>query len=215
MNGIKYITAKKVNDTIQISDQTLRRLADSGQINSVKTITGKRLYDIDSIVSVNNKRVKGTDQIKKKVCYCRVSSKKQKDDLQRQIDYMRTKYPDHQIYSDIGSGINWNRKDFSKLLSESYNGIITEIVIAHRDRLSRFSFDLLEKIFKLSGTKLVVLDKDKYQSAENELSEDLLSIIHIFNCRQMGKRRYSKSKGRINTDKEDTNLSNKETTETT
>ena len=58
MNGIKYITAKKVNDTIQISDQTLRRLADSGQINSVKTITGKRLYDIDSIVSVNNKRVK-------------------------------------------------------------------------------------------------------------------------------------------------------------
>jgi len=96
---------------------------------------------------------------------------------------MESKYPKHEIYADIGSGINWKRKNFSKLLSESLNGIVTEVVIAHRDRLSRLAFELLENIFKLSGTKLIVLDNTKYQSAEAELSEDLLSIIHIFNCR--------------------------------
>ena len=127
---------------------------------------------------------------------------------------MESKYPDYEIYSDIGSGINRKRPKLSKLLSESFNGIVTEVVVAHRDRLSRFAFELLENFFKLSGTKLIVLDNDKYQSEETELSQDLLSIIHIFNCRQMGKRRY-KTTIINDTNKEDKNISNKKTKKTT
>ncbi len=208
----KYISGKKVKATIGISDQTLRRLADKNKINFVKSVTGKRFYDIDSIISVHNRQNNKEDKIRKKICYCRVSSKKQSYDLQRQITSMQTKYPDYQVYTDIGSGINWKRKSFSKLLSESYNGIIEEIVIAHQDRLSRFAFGLLENIFKLHGTKLTVLNKSKYQSPEQELSEDLLSIIQIFNCKQMGRRRYKRDD--IDTDKKDKSISNDSSSET-
>ena len=210
----KYISGKKVKATIGISDQTLRRLADKNKINFIKSVTGKRFYDIDSIISVHNKKTTQKDKIRKKICYCRVSSKKQDNDLQRQIKSMQSKYPDHEVYTDIGSGINWKRKSFSKLLSESYNGIIEEIIIAHQDRLSRFAFGLLENIFKLHGTKLIVLNKSKYQSPEQELSEDLLSIIHIFNCKQMGRRRYKSIEGdNINTNKKNKNISNDSSSE--
>ena len=69
-------------------------------------------------------------------------------------------------------------------------GIIGEVVVAYKDRLARFGFELIEQIIQKGGGKVVILNNNIYKSSEQELAEDLLAIIHVFNCKQMGKRRY-------------------------
>jgi predicted site-specific integrase-resolvase len=132
---------------------------------------------------------------KKNFLYARVSTRKQMDDLSRQVEYLqRPKYAQYDVIQDIGSGINFKRKGLEAILDACIQGVIGEVVVAHRDRLSRFGFDLIELIITKAGGKITVLDTEKNQSSEQDLSNDLLSIIHIFNCRQMGKRSYSTKK---------------------
>lgn len=196
---IQWITPKKFREQLKISDSTLRRWADAGKVNFITPVSNHRLYDIKSIINTvktdSENDSGGKTDTGKSFCYCRVSSIKQKDDLNRQIQYMQSKFPNHSIVSDIGSGLNWKRHNFRKLVSESIDGNVKEIVIAHRDRLCRFGFEMLEFIFEKCNVKLLVLNNGeltKEHSESTELADDLLSIIHIFNCRQMGKRRYSK-----------------------
>lgn len=74
-------------------------------------------------------------------------------------------------------------------------GNIGTVVVAHRDRLCRFGFELIEQVVQLGGGRIIVDDdSDQHKSSEQELAEDLLSIVHIYSCRQMGKRRYTKVK---------------------
>jgi predicted site-specific integrase-resolvase len=195
---IQWLTPKQLREQLKISDSTLRRWANTGKVNYITPVSNHRLYNLKSIINATKSDHKfdsdGKTDSRKSFCYCRVSSVKQKDDLDRQIQYMRTKFPDHSIVSDIGSGLNWKRHNFRKLVSESINGNIKEIVIAHRVRLCRFGFEMLEFIFEKCNVKLLVLNKGELtaeHSESTELADDLLSIIHIFNCRQMGKRRYS------------------------
>jgi len=127
--------------------------------------------------------------------YARVSSKKQLDDLVRQIDFIKTRRPEYSSYTcitDVASGINFSRKGLSTLLEACLQHTIGEVVVAHKDRLSRFGFDLIELIIRKAGGKLTVIDDEKNKSTEQELSEDLLSIVDIYCCRQMGKRSYKK-----------------------
>ena len=142
---------------------------------------------------------------KRKIAYCRVSSKKQEDDLERQKDFFRTKYPDYELVTDIGSGINWKRKGLKTILESAMQGNLSELMVAHRDRLCRFGFELVEWILERNNVKLSVLDREDHKSPDHDLTDDILSIIHIYSCRQMGKRRYKI--------KEDKNLSNSETEE--
>jgi len=122
-----------------------------------------------------------------------VSSAKQKDDLERQIASLRESHPEHEVVKDIGSGINFKRKGLRSLLERSLEGGLDEVVVAHRDRLCRFAFDLIEWLFTKHGTKLVVLDQDVASpESESEFTEDLLSIVHVFSCRYNGLRRYRK-----------------------
>jgi predicted site-specific integrase-resolvase len=195
---IQWLTPKQLREQLKISDSTLRRWANTGKVNYITPVSNHRLYNLKSIINATKSDHKfdsdGKTDSRKSFCYCRVSSVKQKDDLNRQIQYMQTKFPYHSIVSDIGSGLNWKRHNFRKLVSESINGNIKEIVIAHRDRLCRFGFEMLEFIFEKCNVKLLVLNKGELtaeHSESSELADDLLSIIHIFNCRQMGKRRYS------------------------
>jgi predicted site-specific integrase-resolvase len=140
-------------------------------------------------------------KIKNNYIYARVSTKKQADDLERQIQFIKNKIiengkniDDYIVISDIGSGINFNKKGTDLLLEHALSKSIGEVVIANRDRLSRFGFDLFKAIIKKSGGKLVVLNDDQTKSSEQELAEDLLSIVHIFSCKQMGKRSYKNRK---------------------
>jgi predicted site-specific integrase-resolvase len=130
--------------------------------------------------------------------YARVSSKKQVEDLHRQVEYLQssnTKYIDYTVITDVASGINFKRKGLQTILDSCLQGIVGEIVIAHRDRLCRFGFELLQFIVERSNGKIIVIDDTIDKTTEQILAEDLLSIIHIYSCRKMGKRRYFNSKG--------------------
>ena len=113
------------------------------------------------------------------------------DDLKRQSDFLRRECPDHILVTDIGSGVNWKRKGLQTILEGAIQGRISEVVVAHRDRLCRFAFELLDFLFHSLGVELIVLDKEEGKSNEQELTDDIISIIHIFSCRNMGRRRYS------------------------
>jgi putative resolvase len=86
--------------------------------------------------------------------------------------------------TDIGSGINWKRKGFQKILELAMLGELEEIVVAHRDRLCRFAFELVEFIFQKNNVRLVVLDRNDYKSGEAKLADDILSIVHVYSCRR-------------------------------
>jgi len=200
----EYITTKKAVGLLQITPKTLRIWDKESKIRTIRTPSGIRRYnleDIQNILNSNDSPKEKTKENKQKVCYARVSSQKQMDDLNRQKDFFRTQFPNHLLVTDVASGINWKRKGLQTLLEHSMSGNISEVVVAHRDRLCRFAFELLEWIFNKNGVKLVVLNGNNEQSEDQELADDVLSIIHIYSCRKNGKPRYKKNK-------EDTSLSN-------
>jgi len=187
-----YISTKKARHLLGVTTATLINWDKSGKINTIRTPSGLRLYnskDIQNIIGCDPRFQK-----KRKIAYCRVSSKKQSNDLERQKDFFRTKYPHHELVEDVGSGINWKRKGLKTILESAMSGDISELVVAHRDRLCRFGFELIEWIFERNGVKLTVLDRDEHKSSDQDLADDIISIIHVYSCRQMGKRRYSMSK---------------------
>ena len=195
MDNEKWITTKKTTELLSITTKTLRIWDQEGKIRTIRTPSNQRRYNLSDIQYIINGYNNTTK--KEKICYCRVSSKKQMDDLERQKDFFRSRYPEHILVTDIGSGINWKRKGLKTILDKSMRGDISEVVVAHRDRLCRFAFELLEWIFSTNKVRLLVLNENKEQSSDQELSDDILSIIHVYSCRKMGRRRY---KNKENTD---------------
>ena len=184
----EFITTKESSKILQVTPKTLRIWDKEGKIRTIRTPSNIRRYnleDVQNIVNYNN-----SAKTKEKICYARVSSRKQIDDLKRQEDFFKHKFPIHNLVTDVGSGINWKRKGLKTILDKTMHGDISEVVVAHRDRLCRFAFELLEWIFQRNGVKLVVLNEEKDHSSDQELADDILSIIHVYSCRQMGKRRY-------------------------
>lgn len=128
--------------------------------------------------------------------YGRVSTTKQKRDLENQINVIKqftlargVLVPADNIFSDIGSGMNENRKDLQSLLQKVNNDEIDVIYITHKDRLTRFGFQYLEMICSMHDTKIVCLDAEQDKTFEQELSDDLIAIIHYFSMRFYGKRK--------------------------
>ena len=123
--------------------------------------------------------------------YCRVSSKKQKDDLERQIEavklYISKKYEKFEIIQDIGSGINYNKSGLKKLLELINDEKISRIVVYHKDRLLRFGFELIKNIADMHHVEIEIID-DKEKTDEQELVEDMIQIITVFSCLLHGKR---------------------------
>jgi len=208
----EVLPPRKACKLLGVTAHTLRRWDKEGKIEVVRGSGTQRLYKVGKFLS-NGDRNAPPPLEKEKICYCRVSSAKQKDDLQRQESFMRDQYPNHTIVSDIGSGINWKRKGLQSILEKGFYGKVEEVVIAHRDRLCRFAFGLFQQVFKLFNIKLVVLDDDGECSSEKELYTDVLAIIHVYACRQMGRRNY---KGRKrNKSKESENISDEQSSENT
>jgi len=178
----KYVSISKASEIMGVSPSYLRKLANEGKIEHIKTEGGSRRFDVSGY-STDIKKPCTT------ICYCRVSSQKQKDDLQRQVGFMQEKFPDAKIVKDIGSGINFHRQGLNSILEQSLSGTPIKLVVAHKDRLCRFGCDLIEQIIKRSGGELVVLNNTAL-SPEQELTQDLCSIIHVFSCRLHGLRKY-------------------------
>ena len=194
----KFVSPREACKILGIHDRTLRGWAKDGKIPFARTPNGYRRYDVEAYLN--------QEKSPKLVCYCRVSSPKQKEDLARQVDFMKGEYPDAEIIKDIGSGINYKRKGLLAILERAMSGEQLKIVVAHKDRLARFGFDLINWLLDKNGSELVVLQRTEL-SPEREFVEDLLAVVHVFSCRLYGLRKY---KNKI---KEDTGLSDAEPSE--
>ena len=190
-----FISTSKAKEILGVSLKTLTRWDKSGKLRATRNPSGRRMYNLKH-VEIASGKYNDSDK-KQKICYCRVSSKKQMDDLNRQENFLREKFPGHKLVTDIGSGLNWKRKGLKTILGLAMQGHISEVVVAHRDILCRFAFELLEWIFETNGVKLIVLDEDKEKSKDEELANDILSIINDYSCRKMGSRKYKNKKDTV------------------
>jgi len=176
-----YVSSRIAQKELGVHANTLRSWANNGKIDYIRTHSGQRKYNVQKYLGKHTQATR--------IVYCRVSSSKQKDDLRRQVEFMQDKYPEAEIVEEIGSGLNYKRKGLKAILERAMQGERIELVVAYRDRLTKFGFELIEWILEKNGGKLVVLDQSIF-SPEQELTKDLLSILHIFSARLHGLRSY-------------------------
>ena len=117
-----------------------------------------------------------------------MSSKKQSEDLERQINYLKEIYPEFQVIKEIGSGLNFERRGLQELLEKCSQGIVERVVVTNKDRLARYGNELILWIFEKFGVKLIVQFKDLQSEEQDELSEDIVNIITICTARYYGKK---------------------------
>lgn len=175
-----FVSPKEASQKLKVSEQTLRNWADSGEIEYLTTEGGHRRYNIQTNIK---------PAIKKNILYARVSSKKQEEDLERQVKFLQEKYPDYEVVRDIGSGINYKRKGFKRILEYLFKGNIGEVIVTHNDRFARYG-DFFEYLFDQFNSKLVSLSDPEEKNSDVELAEDLMEIITVFSARYYGKRKY-------------------------
>lgn len=184
--------SNEVLSMLGISRVTLCRYVKLGKIRVVELPNGYYSYNKEDVY-----KLKGLDVKRKKVIYARVSTSKKKKDLENQIETItayvnKNGYGVDEVYSDIASGMNLDRKDFTKLLSAVMANEIDEVFISYKDRLARLDFDLVTRLFAQYGTKITVINSTENKSAEEELFEDLMSVIHSFSMKAHSKRRLTK-----------------------
>ena len=188
---MKYYSIGEFANKIGKTVQTLRNWDKNGTLKpSHITSGGTRYYSQEQLNHFLGLKSK-TNMDKKIIGYCRVSSHKQKDDLERQIEnvraYMYAKGYQFEIISDIGSGINYNKKGLNQLIDMITNSEVDKIVVLYKDRLIRFGYELIENICEKYGTTIEVIDNTE-KTEEQELVEDLIQIVTVFSCRLQGKK---------------------------
>jgi predicted site-specific integrase-resolvase len=175
-NPADYVSASVARNFCSFSASALRVWADSGKIQCKRTPGGKRFYYLPDI-----KALAGTkDTTRHTICYARVSSSKQRDELANQIQSLTQHYPDAIVISDIGSGLNYNRRGFQQLLTQISTGSVDKVVVTYRDRLCRYGIELIDWIFREHNVELVVLVSEEIQNDRDELSRDVLDICNYF-----------------------------------
>jgi putative resolvase len=159
----------------------------SGKINCCRVGgTGQWRFEVPD--NYLDQKVPVVDPEKIGIIYARVSTTKQKKHLDNQIAYLQGIYPTHQVFQDVASGLNYKRQGFKKVLELCLDGKVHEVCITHKDRLCRFSFDLVKFLLKRSGTKIVVDAHVDEASTEPDLADDIISIITVFGARLYGAR---------------------------
>ena len=185
---VNYVPPRVAATRLGVSTKTLERWLEDGKIEGIFTQGGQRRYNLDSVIPVRRGNPADERAI---LLYARVSSRGQKNDLSQQIEFLQSRYPDAEIITDIGSGLNFKRKGLQTLLDRVLTNTCKLIVIAHKDRLCRFGFDLISWLCARQQTEIWVLNQTNL-SPEREMVEDILAIIHVFSCRLYGLRKYKK-----------------------
>ena len=188
---MKYYSIGQFAKAIGKTTKTLRNWDKNGKLKPVRVEdTGYRYYSQEQLNHFLGLKLE--KQINKKIIgYCRVSSHKQKDDLERQIEnvktYMYAKGYQFEIITDIGSGINYNKKGLNQIIDMVTNSEVEKIVVLYKDRLIRFGYELIENLCNKFGTIIEIIDNTE-KLEQQELVEDLVQIVTVFSCRLQGKR---------------------------
>lgn len=191
---MRYFTINKFSKMVGVTPQTLRNWDKAGRLKPHHTSeSGYRYYSEEQL----NQALKIKPKPKIVIGYCRVSSPKQKDELERQIEnvrmYLLAQGKPFEIISDVGSGINCKRKGLQELLERINRNEVEKVVTLYKDRLSRFGFELIEYMASLHGCEVEVIDNSQ-KSEQEELVEDLVQIITVFSCKLQGKQAHKARK---------------------
>ncbi|MEM1674822.1 MAG: IS607 family transposase [Candidatus Bathyarchaeia archaeon] len=183
----KLYTLKEAKRLLGVTTRTIQRWDEEGKIRVVRTVGGRRRVPESEI-----KRILGLREERIVIGYARVSSSTQKDDLERQkqliLTYAKEKgYGEVQVLSDVGSGLNENRKNFLRLLDMVFERKISKVIVAYEDRLTRFGFETLKRVFSAFGTEIEVINHEE-KTPQEELVEDLITIVSHFAGRLYGLR---------------------------
>ena len=183
----KLYTLKEAKRLLGVTTRTIQRWDKEGKIRVVRTVGGRRRVPESEI-----KRILGLREERVVIGYARVSSSTQKDDLERQkrliLTYAKEKgYGEVQVLSDVGSGLNENRKNFLRLLDMVFERKISKVIVAYEDRLTRFGFETLKRVFSAFGTEIEVINHEE-KTPQEELVEDLITIVSHFAGRLYGLR---------------------------
>lgn len=191
----KLYSISKTADILGVSQKTLRVWDKQNKLIPVLTSGGHRRYkesDINAFIGIEP-----ISNDNKEICviYARVSSQKQKTsgDLDRQSQRLSEYCAKHNLYvehiiKDVGSGLNDKRIGFNQLTNLVITGKVNKVIVEHKDRLTRFQFNFIKKIFKTFGVDIIVIDdKDEISDAE-ELTRDMMSLLACFSVKYYGKR---------------------------
>ena len=196
----QYIGGKEASEKLGVHQRTLMQWDKKGWIKTIRTPGNKRLYDVENFLKTHNLKseIKEIVEDKKEneklnICYVRVLRNEKKDDLKRQKELMKELYNDYEIIEDIGSGLNLNKKGIRKIIDLAIKGKINKLIIAHKDRLVRFGYELIEDLIKdYSNGEIIVLNKKEIKKPEDELMYDMLQIMNVYVAKMNGLRRYTK-----------------------
>jgi len=206
----KYLGGREASKLLGVHQRTLYNWDEYKKIETIRTPGNKRLYNVQKFLEERNcntekcdENLDKLDEIKGKlnIAYVRVSSVGQKSDLVHQENLIIEKYPKHYLIKDIGSGINLNRRGFMKIIHLAINGKINELVVVHKDRLTRFGYELVENLIKIySKGEIKIIKQKKDIEPEEELVSDIMQLMNVFVARMNGLRKYKKNKEKIEND---------------
>ena len=173
-----------------VSPEHVRTMHRTGEVIPARiSEKGTRYYSEEQLRELKNSRTPQREG--KVVAYCRVSTKSQKDELEKQVEnvksYMYAKGYSFEVITDIGSGINYKNKGLQELISLIDSNQVTKIVILYKDRLVRFGFELIQLLCELHDVEIEIIDNSE-QSREEELTDDLIQIVTLFANRLYGSR---------------------------
>ena len=191
-SNITNYKPKDFAELLGVSVKTLQRWDRDGILKANRTPTDRRYYTYDQYLQF--KGIQTENDIRDTVIYARVSTRNQKDDLQNQVEFLKQFCNAkgiivNQCIEDFGSGLNYNRKKWNKLLDEVMANKIKTIVISNKDRFIRFGYDWFEKFCEKFNTKIIIVNNETL-SPNEELVQDIISILHVFSCRLYGLRKY-------------------------
>lgn len=200
MKHINNYKPKEFSELLNVSVKTLQRWDREGILVAKRTPTDRRYYTYDQYLEFKGIKQKVDRKI---VIYTRVSTNNQKDDLKNQIEFLQQFANSKgiivdEIIQDVGSGLNYNRKKWNKLIENCMKNEINTIIITHKDRFVRFGYEWFERFLSKFDVKLIVVNNE-FLSPQEELVQDIISILHVFSCRIYGLRKYKK---RIKEDEE-------------
>ena len=166
-----YVSTSKAKIHYGVSTDTLRRWSKTDKIDFILTKGNHRRYFIPNSQEEQKQNKENKNMSPNKFIYARVSSHKQKSDLQHQVQLLTNKFPNHTVIEDIGSGLNFRRKGLKTILDKLFRGNIKEVVVTSKDRLARFGFELIQDIFNRFDARLIIINEDNnHKQFEQELS---------------------------------------------